>query len=155
MIRLDLDYPVSSNRYWATRVFYPKDSDRPLVQTYVTPAARAYKEQVKWRAKAAGILAPFEGRIHIAFSLHPRLPQDWRLRSRKDPDCWDDTVQCMDLDNAQKVLIDSMKGVVFEDDKFVWKITAQRGEPKPESGVVVFVAPVQAQLVQSTLELTA
>jgi crossover junction endodeoxyribonuclease RusA len=101
------------------------------------------------------VVRPFTGRIEIAYSLHPKLPQDWRTRARKDPDGWEDTVMCMDLDNANKVLLDALKGVVFEDDKWVRKITAQRGKPMAEACLLVFVAPQKVQPVQAGLEIAS
>jgi crossover junction endodeoxyribonuclease RusA len=154
MIKLVLPYPISANRYWRTRVVTPS-SGVPFVNTYVSSEAKAFKEAAGWQAKAAGVVRPFAGRIELAYSLHPKLPQDWRQRARKDPNGWEDTVMCMDLDNANKVLLDALKGVVFEDDKWVRKITAQRGQPMPEACVMVFVAPQKVQAVQGTLELAA
>lgn len=183
MIRLDLPYPPSANRYWRTRVVQPRprgdgytfaellhdlinkrpvnqervraatDMPAPFVNTYVSSEAKTFKELVAWTAKAAGIVKPFEGRIEIAYSLHPQLPQDWRTRQRKDPDGWTDTVRCLDLGNTEKVLSDAMNGVIFDDDKWVRKITIQRGDPIPDGGLVVFVAPVKSQVTQATLEL--
>ena len=42
---------------------------------------------------------------------------------------WDDSVQCIDLDNASKVLIDALKGAAFEDDKWVRALVLERMEP--------------------------
>ena len=46
-----------------------------------------------------------------------------------DPLHWDDSVQCIDLDNAQKVMFDALKGVVFVDDDMIFRINGQRAEP--------------------------
>lgn len=153
MIRLTLPYPISANRYWRTRVVKSNDGTS-FVSTYVSSEAKAFKEAVGWHAKAAGVLRPIEGRIEIAYSLHPKLPQDWRQRARKDPQGWEDTVQCMDLDNANKVLLDALKGVVFEDDKWVRKITAQRGKPMGEACLLVFVARQKVEVPQASLEMS-
>lgn len=153
LVELHLPYPPSANRYWRTRVITPA-SGVPIVSTYVSSDAKAFKETVGWLARKAGVRSPLPGRIEIAYALHPKLPQDWRTRARKDPIGWEDTVQCMDLDNAQKVLIDAMKGIVFEDDKWVRKITALRGEPRAEAGLVVFVGPMTVETDQAALELS-
>lgn len=153
MIQLTLPYPPSANRYWRTRVITPKVGV-PIVSTYVSSEAKAFKESVGWLARNAGIRAPLPGRIELAYALHPKLPQDWRTRERKDPTGWEDTVMCMDLDNAQKVLLDALKGVVFGDDKWVRKITAQRGKPLPEACLVVWVARQKVAAPQAALELT-
>ncbi len=36
---------------------------------------------------------------------------------------------CMDLDNCLKVAIDALKGIVYDDDGQVYRITAERAEP--------------------------
>jgi crossover junction endodeoxyribonuclease RusA len=147
VIELRLPYPVSANRYWrpinlpnGRHIFVP------------TKEAKAFKETAGWTAKAAGVIKPMSGRIAIDYTLHPKLPQDWKLRARRDPNGWEDTVQCLDLDNANKVLFDALKGVVFDDDKWVREITARRGEPLAEPCLVVRVSQI-VDVPQGTLEL--
>lgn len=148
---LKLPYPVSANRYWATRVITPKGQTRAMAMTYVTAEAKQFKDTVGWLAKAAGVRAPMVGRVAIDYTLHPKRPQDWATRARKDPAGWEDTVMCMDLDNAQKVLIDALKDIVIEDDKWVRQITARRGEPLAEACLIVTVSLVSANEVQGSL----
>lgn len=40
----------------------------------------------------------------------------------------------MDLDNALKVSIDALKGIVFADDSQVYRIVAERADPDPAGG---------------------
>lgn len=141
-ITLTLPYPVSSNRYWATRIIKLKGALKPTAMTYVTPEAKAFKELVHKLAMAAGVRAPITGRVAIAYTLHPHCPQDAHRRAKRDPVNWEDTVQCMDLDNAQKVLLDSLKGVVIDDDKWVRKISAERGTPVEGGKLVVIITPI-------------
>lgn len=140
-ITLILPYPISANRYWASRMVKPK-AGPSFVSTYVTAEAKAYKSEVGWLAKAAGIRSPLPGRVAVAYTLYPNRPQDWQTRMRKHGASWDDSVQCIDLDNAQKVLLDALKGVVFEDDKWVRRITAERAEPDGEARLVVTITPI-------------
>ena len=44
MITLTLPYPISANRYWASRVITPRGG-RPMAVTYVTAEAKDFKEQ--------------------------------------------------------------------------------------------------------------
>lgn len=132
-IELVLPYPVSANRYW--RTYMPNGFKAPV--TVCSSEAKAYKAQVGWIAKAAGVRKPIAGRVAVSFALYPKRPQDWRQRVKADPLAWDDTVQCLDLDNAQKVLFDSLKGVAIIDDKWVRRITSERMEPDGEARVVV------------------
>ncbi|WP_082575625.1 RusA family crossover junction endodeoxyribonuclease [Lysobacter sp. Root667] len=145
-ITLVLPYPISANRYWATRVIArpKKPPHKPLAMTYVTPEAVDYKSEVSKLALEAGIRAPITGRVRITLRLFPSRPQDWARRARKDPDGWDDTVQCLDLDNARKVVYDALKGVAIEDDKWVRQDAAERCEPDELGArVEVTIEPMQ------------
>ncbi len=136
-VTIVLPYPVSANRYWQTRVI--RKGTTSMAMTYVSTEAKAFKERVGWLAKAAGVRSPIAGRVAIAYTLHPHRPQDWARRAKRDPMAWDDTVQCIDLDNAQKVLLDALKGVAIEDDRWVRSINAQRGEPVEGGKLVVTI----------------
>lgn len=147
MITVVLPYPVSANRYWRTRVV------KNIAMTYVSSEAKAYKEQVGWLLRAAGVREPLQGRIAIAYTLYPNRPQDYRTRQRKLGDAWQDTVQCIDLDNAQKVLLDALKGIAFEDDAWVRRITAERAEPDGEARLVVTISQIATPQPQVGLDL--
>lgn len=134
-ITLVLPWPVSANRYW--RSFVPRGHQRAIVT--LSDEAKAYKQEVGWLAKAAGVRKPITGRVAVDVQLYPMRPADWAKRAAKDPAGWDDTVRCIDLDNARKVLYDALKGVAFEDDKWVRKDSAERMEPDGEARVVVTV----------------
>ena len=144
---LTLPYPISANRYW--RTFMPKGFKAPV--TTLSSEAKAYKEQVGWLVKAAGVRKPIIGRVAVSYVLYPHRPLDWQKRVAKDPLGWDDTVQCIDLDNAQKVLFDSLKGLAFEDDKWVRRIQAERAEPDGQARVVVTITPIMAESPQPAL----
>lgn len=119
--------------------------------TYVSPEAKAYKAQVGWLAKAAGICKPITGRVAVSYVLFPKRPQDWVKRAKQDPIGWDDTVSCLDLDNANKVLMDALKGVVFEDDKWVRRIEAERAEPDGEARLEVTIRQMTSESPQASL----
>lgn len=118
-------YPISANRYW--RTYLPKGHRVPV--TTVSKEAKAYKETVRRILASEGVDKPVEGIVSVCFTLYPRRPKDWMKRMRIDPYGWHRNVQCIDLDNAQKVLLDAMKGIAFEDDDLVWFICGQRGVP--------------------------
>ena len=124
---LTLPYPISANRYWATRCVQIKGKWMPMV--YVTSEAKDYKEQVMWLCRSAGIRAPLEGRVAFTVKLYPNRPQDYKTRMRKLGAEWDDGVMCIDLDNANKVLLDALKGIAIVDDKWVRLIVSERMEP--------------------------
>jgi crossover junction endodeoxyribonuclease RusA len=146
-ITLTLPYPLSANRYW--RTYMPKGFKAPV--TTLSAEAKAYKNEVKLLAKQAGILRPITGRVAVSIRLYPNRPQDWQKRVRLDPEGWDDTVQCLDLDNANKVLFDSLKGIAIEDDKWVRRITSERMEPDGEARLVVTITAIEAEQMQGAL----
>lgn len=122
MILLTLPYPPSANRYWRTSAF------RGHARTYLSAEAKAYREEAAWRARIAGV-RPIEGRVALTVRLFPHLPKDWQRRARKDPETWDDTVQCIDLGNCEKVLSDALNGVAWLDDKQHRRIVLERMPP--------------------------
>lgn len=147
MIELALPYPISANRYW-----------RPVnigkhVTIVPTKEAKAYREAVGWQARAAGVKL-ITGRVSVEIELYPHLPNDWQKRQREHGDAWDDTVQCLDLDNANKVLLDALKGVAFDDDRWVRSLSSRRMEPDFNGArVVVRIAPVAYLQPQIGLDL--
>lgn len=145
MITLTLPYPVSCNRYWRTRVV------KGVAMTYVSPEAKAYKREVALAAKTAGVLRPISGRVAVSYMLYPHRPQDWKRRAVRDPAGWDDSVACLDLDNCQKVLLDALKGVAFDDDRWVRRIEATRAEPDGEGRLVVTVRRIESAAPQIEL----
>jgi crossover junction endodeoxyribonuclease RusA len=150
MVTVTLPYPISANRYWRTRVIKPK-AGAPIVSTYVSTEAKEFKASVERIVRAAGVRETLTGRVAIAYTLFPHRPQDYRTRMRKLGDAWHDTVQCIDLDNAQKVLLDSLKGIAFEDDVWVRRITAERAEPDGEARIVVTITQIATVQPQSAL----
>lgn len=151
MITLTLPYPISANRYWATRTVPAKGARKAMAMTYVTPEAKAYKSTVETICVAAGIRGPLVGRVRIDVQLYPHRPLDWQTRQRKLGATWDDGVQCLDLDNANKVLLDALKDVAIEDDKWVRRLTSERMEPDGEARVVVTITAMPTVQPQADL----
>jgi crossover junction endodeoxyribonuclease RusA len=150
-ITLTLPYPISANRYWATRTIPAKGARKAMSLTYVTPEAKAYKGEVEALCVAAGVRRPLPGRVRIDVQLYPHRPLDWQTRQRKLGAAWDDGVQCLDLDNANKVLLDALKDVAIEDDKWVRRLTAERMEPDGEARVVVTITSIPVVQPQADL----
>lgn len=152
-VTLILPYPPSANRYWSTRVMgATSKGGRPMATTYVTADAKKFKAQVHAIARAAGIVAPTAGRVKLEVWLFPNRPQDWQTRQRKLGPQWDDGVMCLDLDNANKVLLDALKEVAFEDDKRVFQLLAQRMEPDDRGArVVVRISTIPVTQPQEVL----
>lgn len=147
MITLVLPYPISANRYW--RTYMPKGFKAPV--TTLSQEAKQYKKQAGWIAKEAGVREPISDTVELTVTLYPQRPQDWAKRASRNPDSWDDDVRCIDLDNALKVAIDALKGVVYVDDKQVRRIVAERAEPEGEAKLVVTILPICKARVQPSL----
>lgn len=138
---LVLPYPVSANRYWASRVI--KVNGKPMPLVYVTAEAKEFKAKVRDIARAAGIKHVIRGRVALHLQLFPHRPIDWKKRMRLDPIAWDDTVQCIDLGNAEKVMSDALQGIVIEDDKMIWKQSKERMLPDDgPARMVVMITPI-------------
>ncbi|BAO89048.1 RusA family crossover junction endodeoxyribonuclease [Caballeronia cordobensis] len=144
-LTLTFPYPVSANRYWRSYVV------NGHVQTVVSAEARAYRREVAWLLKLAKVREPIFGRVALTVKLFPKMPQDARQRMRKLGDEWEDGVSCIDLDNSLKILLDAMKGRVFIDDCFVWRLHAERCEPKPEACVEVTIERIPYVKPQQSL----
>lgn len=146
MITITLPYPLSANRYW-----------RPVpigkhITIVPTKEAKQYRKDVAALCAAAGVRTPVAGRVEISVALYPHRPLDWQKRQRQHGAAWDDTVQCIDIDNANKVLLDALKGVAMEDDKWVRRLVSERMEPDAEgSRVVVTIRPLLVAAVQGSL----
>ena len=130
-------------------------SGKSMAMTYVTPEAKEYKEQVAWMARAAGVRSPITGRVALDIKLYPHRPLDFAKRMKTHGAAWDDTVQCIDLGNAEKVLSDALKDVVMQDDKWIRKITSERMEPDGEARVVVTITEIGAPVSQDNLFMEA
>jgi crossover junction endodeoxyribonuclease RusA len=145
MITLTLPYPLSANRYW-----------RPVklgahISIVPTKEAKAFRADIAARCRDQGVRAPLAGRVHVDVKLYPKRPQDWQTRQRKLGAGWDDGVMCIDIDNANKVLLDALKDVAIEDDKWVRRLTSERMEPDGEARVVVTITPLPVAQPQADL----
>lgn len=150
MIELVLPYPISANRYWASRVVNIKGKLMPLV--YVTAEAKTFQKKCAAIARAAGLAKPITGRVLLHARLYPHRPLDWQRRMRKFGPEWDDTVKCIDLGNAEKVMSDALQGIVFADDCKHRRIVLDRMEPdgkgaRLEVSIDVIVVARQMELV--------
>lgn len=145
-VTLVLPYPPSTNVYWRHRALPGRG-----ISVYVSKEGKAFKDEVAWIARAAGIRSTIPGRVELEYHLYPKQPKDHAARKRKLGDTWHDGVMCLDLDNCQKALFDSLSGVVFDDDKQVHSIIAKRIEPDGDARLVVIVRPIVPAAAQKEL----
>ena len=122
--KVTLPYPISANRYWIS--FYAAKLKRVIVAP--TKDAKAHKEACAWQAKAAGITEIAEGPVLLRLALYPKGGV------------------CMDLDNALKVTIDSLRGIAYADDAQLWRIEAERRLPDGRGArVELEIEPMRAE----------
>lgn len=147
MIKLTLPYPISTNAYY--RSLAPKGWNRAIVT--ISAEAKQYKTDVAWLCAKQGLKKPIMGPVEIALELYPQRPLDWAKRAKADPLWWDLTVRCIDLDNARKVLWDSLKGIAFEDDKLIRKDPGEIMIPDGDARVVLTIKPYERAHPQTPL----
>lgn len=148
MIILTLPYPVSANRYWQS--FVPAGARRALV--HLSTEAKQFKREVADIARARGVARPLEGRIAVHMRLFPHRPLDWKKRMSTLGAWWDDTVQCIDLGNAEKVASDALQGIVYRDDKLIRRILLERMEPDGHGArVIVAIEQMPVEQLQGDL----
>jgi len=119
-MRLTLPYPPSANRYWRTTARIIRG--KPVVQTYPSPEAKAYKVAVARIAAAAG-WRPFDGDVELRLTVYRPLKRG-------------------DLSNRIKVLEDALNGIAYADDDQVVRLTADRKDDKDNPRVEVEVREV-------------
>lgn len=144
-ITLNLPYPLSANRYW-----------RPVklgkhISIVPTKEAKEFRAEIVALCRRQGVVAPITGRVHIDVKLFPARPLDWQKRMRVNGSAWDDTVRCIDIDNANKVLLDALKDVAIEDDKWVRRLTSERMAPDGEARVVLTITAIPVVQPQADL----
>ena len=128
MITLTLPYPVSANRYWR----HARNT------TYLSPEADQYRLHVASACLLARITEPLVGLLELHLVLRPRLPANHLKRERKEgATWWHEGVQCMDLDNCQKVALDAMQDFVYGNDSQFRRIVMDYGYPVPNGALSV------------------
>lgn len=117
MIKLVLPYPISTNRYWRHWRGRPVRSKE----------AGAYCRIVKEEAKKLDISVCNEA-VAVKLTLLPKMKKDGTA-----------SAVVLDLDNCCKVGLDSLNGIVYQDDKLIKSLSVEYGEPVAGGGLVVEV----------------
>lgn len=100
LVTITLPYPPSANRYW-------RNVNGRMVKS---AEARGYQESAGWMAKEQG-LQPLVGAVAVDVRVYR-------------------PAQRGDLDNCLKVVLDAMKGIGYDDDSQIIRITAERFNDK-------------------------
>jgi crossover junction endodeoxyribonuclease RusA len=121
MMILNLDYPVSANRYW--RSFngrMVKSAEANDYQRHVSLVARAYGAEM------------INGPVKIWVTLMPKLNADGS-----------ESKVCIDLDNCLKVALDALQGIAFDNDRQIRRIVATYGDAVAHGGMRVAIASMK------------
>jgi crossover junction endodeoxyribonuclease RusA len=109
---LTLPFPPSSNRYWR----------HGQGRTYKSEQARQYQESTAWIARLAGA------------TLHSgKVGMELRFFH---------TGYKGDLDNLQKILLDSLEGVLYNNDRQIRELHAYLADSKTDPRVEATVWPL-------------
>lgn len=109
MITIQLPLPPSANRYW--RMFRGR--------MVVSAEAKAFKTEAGWIAKAAGAEV-MTGPLSLSVDVY---------RERKSGD----------LDNKLKIILDSLQGMLYENDSQIVEIHARLFDDKKNPRAIVSV----------------
>ena len=121
MIEIELNYPPSANRYW--RCF----------RNRMVPSKEAmeFKRHVKNTVQASDYNLTVD-ELMVIIELRPKLTVKGEASKT-----------CIDIDNALKVVLDSLQGIIYENDKQIKKIIAEYGYPVVNGGVKVKILKFQ------------
>ena len=97
MLVLNLPLPPSVNTYWRANG----------KRRFISKEGMLFREQVADYCAENRVPSFGEKRLHFQVTLYPR---DKRL---------------LDIDNAVKGIFDSLKGILFDDDKQIWKFSIE------------------------------
>lgn len=123
-VRLSLPYPPSTNRYWRNwrgRMVIAKE-------------AREYKARVAEHA-ALDDVRTIDGWISLRLYLRPKARKTER---HQEPD----SHRVLDIDNACKIALDALQGVLYADDKQVVRISVELRRPCAGGALEVVAIPV-------------
>ena len=140
-MNLALPYPISANRYWRSFSIKRKGSNAYSSIVTVSDEAKAYKSQVGWIARAAGMRKPSENPMELRLTLCPRRNKDGSA-----------SAVVLDLSNCLKVAEDALQGVVYVNDKQVKKVVLEYGDAVPDGALIVEVSEFTSAPAAVTLK---
>ncbi len=114
---LNLPHPISTNRYWRSVMVNGR------VRLLVSREARAYKVEVSWLASIAKV-KPLACAVQVSIQYTPRN------RGR------------IDLDNCLKIVLDSLNGIAYNDDRQIHRLSIELMPPTKDGGLRVTVLPL-------------
>lgn len=111
-MKIELPYPVSTNIYYRNyRGFMT-----------ISKIGRAYKEAVR---KKYSHITPTDDDYMLYIKLHPRMKKDGTAFAKM-----------IDIDNSLKCMLDSLQGIIYNDDKQIKSILILKHDEPRENGIV-------------------
>ena len=101
-------------------------SSRPFPKMYMTAEGKAIKEAYAWEAKSQWRDKPLTDDLHVHVTFY--------FGSRRK----------RDLDNQNKIILDALSGVVYEDDSQIAELHLVRGYDKENPRIRIVVQPTFA-----------
>lgn len=111
MIILHLPYPPSVNNYWIASGH----------RRFISKRGKEFKEFVTKYCDEKKVKSYGAHDVRVTIILHPR------------------SKILMDIDNCSKAILDSLEGIVYDDDKQVVQLRLQRGHLKKGGGCTVCI----------------
>ena len=112
----------------------PKGKGRPkfskvgnFARAYTPPETENYEAFIKMTALDAAKGAYLHGAIEAKIDCIYKIPISWSKRKRKE--ALEGIVQCTkkpDADNIAKTMLDSLNGIIFDDDRQVTVLTVRK-----------------------------
>jgi crossover junction endodeoxyribonuclease RusA len=133
-------YPISLNKY--LRIVQGRN--------YRTKEANDFKEKFQQLAKNAGVIEPMDGFVEVDIVLYPKMTKTCIKLAKKDP-LYYLKIQCLDVDNCLKVLLDSFNKVIYTDDKKIVKLSIRKGVPYCEEGATKITIKKIDESIYSTI----
>ena len=122
----------------------PKGKDRPRFgqgRTYTAPATKEYEDRVKFEYARQCRNRRFEGNVKVDIVAYTE-PQKALPKKKREELIGQYYPSKPDCDNIEKIVLDALNGVAYEDDKQVVSLTCQKFYAE-QSRVVVDINEVE------------
>lgn len=118
MIHIELPLPPTNNLYYRHARGY----------TYLSPKAKDFKEVVRQKFMELGLVCPDTEQHRITIMVHSRMNKDGTECKRR-----------ADIDAYIKATLDSLQGIIYEDDKQVYSLSVQFASPVLNGALELFI----------------
>lgn len=103
---------------------------------YTPKKTQDYEKYIKECTRAV-IKNPIEGYFSVKIFVSNSIPKSWTKKKKEDAKSGLIKPTVGDLDNMVKSVLDGMNGVAFKDDKFMYKLEAEKKYSDNDTVIVV------------------